>query len=41
MPYWNEYIRINNNNSQVKVATELTDNQDGTFTLTFDLGAVQ
>lgn len=34
--YWNEYIRINNNNSAVKNYTELNDNGDGTFTITFD-----
>ncbi len=36
MNYWNEYIRINNNNKQIKVATSLTDNGNGTYTLTFD-----
>ncbi len=34
--YWKEYVRINNNNSSVKVATELVANEDGTYTLTFD-----
>ncbi len=33
---WNNYIRINNNNSQVKLCTTLTDNGDGTYTLSFD-----
>ncbi len=33
---WNNYIRINNNNSQVKLCTTLTDNEDGTYTLSFD-----
>ncbi|MGM9551562.1 MAG: leucine-rich repeat domain-containing protein [Clostridia bacterium] len=32
-----KYIRINNNNSQVKAAVELTANADGTYTLVFDL----
>ena len=36
--YWNEYIRINNNNSQTKLCTTLTDNRDGTYTLSFDTG---
>ena len=34
---WNKYIRINNNNSQVKLYTTLTDNNDGTYTLAFDI----
>ena len=33
---WNNYIRINNNNSQIKLCTTLTDNEDGTYTLSFD-----
>ena len=33
---WNNYIRINNNNSQVKLYTTLTSNGDGTYTLSFD-----
>ncbi len=33
---WNNYIRINNNNSQVKLCTTLTENGDGTYTLSFD-----
>ncbi|MBQ8003156.1 MAG: hypothetical protein IJ297_06905 [Clostridia bacterium] len=36
MDYWNEYIRINNNNSSVKAKTTLTENSNGTYTLTFD-----
>ncbi|MGM9551710.1 MAG: hypothetical protein ACI3XA_05590 [Clostridia bacterium] len=39
--YWSEYVRINNNNSKVKVATQLTDNGDGTYTLTFDTAQIQ
>ncbi len=34
--YWNNYVRINNNNSQIKAVTTLEDNNDGTYTLTFD-----
>lgn len=34
--YWNNYVRINNNNSQVKLCTTLADNGDGTYTLSFD-----
>ncbi|MBR5535231.1 MAG: glycoside hydrolase family 88 protein [Clostridia bacterium] len=33
---WNSYVRINNNNSQVKLYTMITDNNDGTYTLSFD-----
>ncbi|MGM9550652.1 MAG: hypothetical protein ACI3XA_00150 [Clostridia bacterium] len=39
--YWNEYVRINNNNSRISVATTLTDNGDGTYTLTFDTSKIQ
>ncbi len=35
--YWNTYIRINNNNSLIKLYTELEDNGDGTYTLSFDV----
>ena len=41
MNSWNTYIRINNNNSKIKVATALTENEDGTYTLTFDLNSVE
>ncbi len=34
--YWNKYVRINNNNSQIKVLTTLSDNGDGTYKLSFD-----
>ncbi|MGM9551570.1 MAG: glycoside hydrolase family 88 protein [Clostridia bacterium] len=34
--YWNEYVRINNNNSTIKVCTALEENEDGTYTLSFD-----
>lgn len=33
---WKNYIRINNNNSQVKLCTVLENNNDGTYTLKFD-----
>ncbi|MBR5535825.1 MAG: hypothetical protein IKU60_04165 [Clostridia bacterium] len=32
----NEYVRINNNNSAVKTLVTVSDNGDGTYTLTFD-----
>ena len=35
-PYWQEYIRINNNNSKIKSFTSLTENEDGSVTITFD-----
>ncbi len=35
-PDWNNYVRINNNNSQVKLYTTLKENGDGTYTLSFD-----
>lgn len=41
MESWNTYIRINNNNSKIKVATELTANDDGSYTLTFDMNSVE
>ncbi|MBQ8540826.1 MAG: hypothetical protein IJ435_05045 [Clostridia bacterium] len=31
-----EYVRINNNNSAIKTLVTVTDNNDGTYTLTFD-----
>ncbi len=31
-----EYVRINNNNSQIKTLVTIIDNDDGTYTLTFD-----
>lgn len=31
-----EYVRINNNNSAIKTLVSVTDNNDGTYTLTFD-----
>ncbi len=31
-----EYVRINNNNSQIKTLVSVADNNDGTYTLTFD-----
>lgn len=34
--YANEYVRINNNNSQVKALVTVEENSDGTYTLTFD-----
>ena len=33
---FNEYVRINNNNSKVSPVTTITDNGDGTYTLVFD-----
>ena len=38
-PYWQEYIRINNNNSKIKSFTSLTENADGSVTITFDYAA--
>ncbi len=38
---FNEYVRINNNNSQVREVTTITDNQDGTYTVVFDYGSLQ
>ncbi len=35
--YWNKYVRINNNNSQIKNMTTLTQNDDGSYTLSFDV----
>lgn len=35
---FNEYVRINNNNSQVSPVTTITDNGDGTYTIVFDYG---
>ncbi len=34
--YWQEYIRINNNNSQIAAYTALAENEDGSVTITFD-----
>ena len=34
--YANEYVRINNNNSQVKALVTVEENSDGTYMLTFD-----
>ncbi len=36
MNYWNEYVRINNNNSATRGKVEMVKNSDGTYTLTFD-----
>ncbi len=33
---FNEYVRINNNNSKVSPVTTITDNGDGTYTIVFD-----
>ena len=38
---FNEYVRINNNNSLVSPVTEITDNGDGTYTLVFDYAKVE
>lgn len=38
--FFNEYVRINNNNSLVKEFTTITDNGDGTYTLVFDYGSM-
>ena len=35
---FNEYVRINNNNSKVSPVTTITDNGNGTYTLVFDYG---
>ena len=35
---FNEYVRINNNNSSVSPHTTITDNGDGTYTIVFDYG---
>jgi hypothetical protein len=37
---FNEYVRINNNNSQVSPVTTITDNGDGTYTLVFDYNSM-
>ncbi|MBQ7876553.1 MAG: hypothetical protein IJ316_04605, partial [Clostridia bacterium] len=34
--YWQEYIRINNNNSKIAAYTSLVENEDGRVTITFD-----
>ena len=34
--YWQEYIRINNNNSKIAAFTSLVENEDGSVTITFD-----
>ena len=39
-PYWQEYIRINNNNSKIKSYTSLTDNSDGSVTIRFDYASL-
>ncbi len=42
LDYWNGYVRINNNNGQIYVATTLTYNEaDGTYTLEFDASKVK
>lgn len=38
---FNEYVRINNNNSLVSAHTTITDNGDGTYTLVFDYANVK
>lgn len=35
---FSEYVRINNNNTKVKEDTFIEENEDGTYTLTFDYG---
>lgn len=37
--YWQDYIRINNNNSKIKSFTSLKENADGSVTITFDYAA--
>ncbi|MGM9552216.1 MAG: hypothetical protein ACI3XA_08185 [Clostridia bacterium] len=36
--YWNEYVRINNNNKAIAGYVELADNGNNTYTLTFKYG---
>ncbi len=38
---FNEYVRINNNNSLVSPVTTITDNGDGTYTLVFDYANIK
>ncbi len=37
---FNEYVRINNNNSKVNPVTKIKDNGDGTYTITFDYAGI-
>ena len=37
---FNEYVRINNNNSKVSPVTTITDNGDGTYTIVFDYSSM-